>query len=98
MPPTGKPTPLVIRVTPRAVPAVVGPWADGVLAVRVAAAPAAGAANEAACRAVAEALGLAPSAVRLASGARSRTKRLHVVGFTPAQLEERLRRLGPPLD
>jgi uncharacterized protein len=43
-----------------------------------------GRANRAACAMLAEALGLAPSAVRLAAGPTSREKTLHIVGDTAA--------------
>ena len=48
-----------------------------------------GRANRAACVALAEALGLAPSAVHLALGATSREKTLHVAG-DPAALGAKL--------
>jgi len=48
-----------------------------------------GRANRAACAALAEALGLAPSAVRLVMGATSREKTLHVAG-DPVLLAARL--------
>lgn len=48
-----------------------------------------GRANRAACTALARALGLAPSAVRLAVGTGSREKTLHVIG-DPAVLGARL--------
>ncbi len=51
---------------------------SGVLRVRVAAAPADGAANEALCRLLARELGIPRSAVRVASGASSRMKSVEV--------------------
>jgi uncharacterized protein YggU (UPF0235/DUF167 family) len=48
-----------------------------------------GRANRAACAALARALGLAPSMVRLAFGATSREKTLHVTG-NPAELDAKL--------
>jgi len=66
------------------------PSADGErLRIGVAAAAEAGRANRAACAVLAEALGLAPSAVRLALGATSREKTLHVAG-DPATLGAKL--------
>ena len=50
----------------------------GELRVRVAAPPVAGAANAALLRLIARELGLAPGAVRLVSGARSRRKSIAV--------------------
>jgi uncharacterized protein YggU (UPF0235/DUF167 family) len=66
------------------------PAADGVrLRIGVTAAAEGGRANRAACAALAEALGLPPSTVRLALGATSRQKTLHVAG-DPAMLGARL--------
>ena len=81
---------LVIRVTPRAARARVGPWTDGVLSVSVTAAPVGGAATRAALRAVADHLDRPPSAIRLLSGARARTKRAMVAGLSHGELEARL--------
>ncbi|WP_202820900.1 DUF167 family protein [Rhizorhabdus dicambivorans] len=55
------------------------------LAIRLAAAPSDGAANEALVRLVARALGVAKRDVTLASGATARLKRLHIAG-DPAKL------------
>jgi uncharacterized protein len=64
--------------------------ADGErLRIGVTEAAEAGRANNAACAALAKALGLAPSAVRLTSGATSREKTLHVAG-DPDDLAARL--------
>jgi hypothetical protein len=53
---------------------------DGVLRCRVGAAPVDGEANAALCRLLAAELGVAPSAVRIVSGATGRRKRLTVAG------------------
>jgi hypothetical protein len=64
--------------------------ADGErLRIGVTEAAEAGRANRAACAALADALGLAPSAVRLILGATSRDKTLHVSG-NPVELGARL--------
>jgi uncharacterized protein len=64
--------------------------ADGErLRIGVTEAAEAGRANRAACATLAEALGLAPSAVRLTVGATSREKTLHVAG-DPDDLAARL--------
>ena len=64
--------------------------ADGVrLRIGVTAAAERGQANRAACAVLAEALGLPPSAVRLALGATSQQKTLHVAG-DPAVLGAKL--------
>jgi uncharacterized protein len=81
---------LALRVTPRAgADAVDGVDEAGRLRVRVRTAPAAGAANSAVLRTVAAALGIAPSRVRLVSGAGGRHKLLEVVDVDPAALTER---------
>jgi len=79
---------LRVRVVPRASANGVASRA-GVLVVRVTAPPVEGRANEAALRAVAKALGVAPSEVLLVRGATGRTKTLSV----PASAAEALARM-----
>jgi len=68
----------------------VAPAADGErLRIDVTEAAEGGRANRAACAALADALGLAPSAVHCALGATSREKTLHVAG-DPASLGAKL--------
>ncbi|HET8567704.1 MAG TPA: DUF167 domain-containing protein [Candidatus Limnocylindria bacterium] len=67
-----------IHVVPRAGRTAVGGSRDGALVVRVAAAPAEGAANAAVVEALARALGVAPSDVRIERGARGRRKLVSV--------------------
>jgi uncharacterized protein len=62
----------------------------GALAVRLAARPVEGAANQELIRVLADALSVPPSAVRLRSGGQSRRKRLHVAGIDPATARARL--------
>ena len=86
---------LPVRVTPRSArPGIVG-WRaapDGreELEVRVAEAPADGAANEALVRLLARALGISRAEVKIVSGATSRHKRVAI----PFELEEARRRLS----
>jgi uncharacterized protein YggU (UPF0235/DUF167 family) len=87
-------TTLVIRVTPRSRAPGVGPWRDGVLQVRVPRPPTDGEATLDALAAVAVALKVPPSAVRLVSGRRSRHKRVAVAGLTADQVADLLARLA----
>jgi len=82
-------------VTPRSAKPGIGGWrpdADGreELEVRVAQAPADGAANEAVVKLLAQALGISRAEVKLVSGAASRHKRVAI----PFDVEEARRRLG----
>jgi uncharacterized protein len=85
---------LALRVTPRADADRVGPFADGMLQVRVTRPPADGEANRVVLRLVARALRVPPSRVTLVAGARSRRKRCAVEGLSAAELGVRLSRLG----
>jgi uncharacterized protein (TIGR00251 family) len=74
---------IAIRVTPRSARPGIGGWRPGAdgreeLEVRVAEAPADGAANAAVVKVLAKALGLARSEVTIASGHSSRHKRVAV--------------------
>jgi uncharacterized protein YggU (UPF0235/DUF167 family) len=71
---------VTVRVTPRAARNAVGPYEDGVLRVRVTAAPVDGKATVAVCRLLAEALGVPRRAVRVVSGDTARTKILEIDG------------------
>jgi uncharacterized protein YggU (UPF0235/DUF167 family) len=87
-----------VRVTPGASAARIGPFADGVLHIRVSRPPADGQATEAARRLLARTLGVPPSSVLLQAGARSRTKRFEAVGLSEAAALARLRHLERPPD
>jgi uncharacterized protein (TIGR00251 family) len=74
---------LAIRVTPRSAKPGIGGWREGAdgreeLEVRVAEAPADGAANEAVVKLLAKALGISRSQVTIISGQASRHKRVAV--------------------
>jgi uncharacterized protein YggU (UPF0235/DUF167 family) len=74
-------------------PGIGGRAPDGAaLRVAVTEAPEDGRANRAVCAAVAEAVGVAPSAVTLTQGASARLKTLRIAG-DPARLSETLNRL-----
>jgi len=86
---------IAVRVTARSARPGIGRWRAGEdgreeLDVRVAEAPADGAANEAVIRLLAMAFGISRSEVTLVSGAASRHKRLAI----PFDVEEARRRLG----
>jgi hypothetical protein len=86
---------VAIRVTPRSARPGIGDWRAGAdgrdqLEVRVAEAPADGAANAAVVKLLAKALGVSRAEVRLVSGAASRHKRVAV----PFDVQEFRRRLS----
>ena len=86
---------LAVRVTPRSAKPGVGGWREGAdgreeLEVRVAEAPADGAANEAVLKLLAKALGISRAEARIVAGATSRHKRVAI----PFDLEEARRRLS----
>jgi uncharacterized protein (TIGR00251 family) len=63
---------------------------DGVLQVRVTAAPVDGKANRALCKLIAKRLGVAPSRVKVVRGERSRVKLVRVEGVDSAELRAAL--------
>jgi uncharacterized protein (TIGR00251 family) len=86
---------IAVRVTPRSAKPGIGGWraeADGreQLEVRVAEAPADGAANEAVVKLLAKALGISRAEVRIVSGQAARHKRVAI----PFEAGEARRRLG----
>ena len=81
---------ITVRVTPRSGRTEVEAGADGVV-IRVRAAPEAGKATEEAARALADALGVPPTRVRLRTGACSRTKTFEIEGLSSEELHRRLR-------
>jgi uncharacterized protein (TIGR00251 family) len=81
---------LRVRVQPRASRDAIGGEREGALLVRLCAPPVEGAANEALVRFLGKALGVAPSAVRVAAGARGRNKVLRVAGLDAAAVRARL--------
>lgn len=85
---------LAVKVTPRSARPGIGGWNPGVdgreeLEIKVAQAPADGAANEAVVKLLSRALGISRAEVRIVSGAASRHKRIEI----PFDLDEARRRL-----
>ena len=76
---------LRVRVTPRAARSGIAGEREGMLLVRVTAAPEGGKANAAVCRLIARALGIAPSRVRVLRGAGSRDKVLRLEGVDESE-------------
>ena len=81
---------LRVRVQPRASRDALSGEREGALVVRLTAPPVEGAANEALARFLGKALGVAPSAVRVVSGATGRNKVVQVAGLDAATARERL--------
>lgn len=75
-----------VRVAPRSSAVAIGGERDGALLVHVTAPPADGKANDAVIRAVARALDLGPSEVRLLRGSAARTKVLSAPAAAAAAL------------
>ncbi len=84
-----------VRLTPRGGADRIEGVVDGVLRVRVAAAPVEGAANAALVRLLAGELDVPRTNVRLAAGATGRLKRIAVDGLTPERLRARWPGLAP---
>jgi uncharacterized protein YggU (UPF0235/DUF167 family) len=87
-----------VIATARAASDRVGPLRDGVLRMRVTRPAVGGEANDALRRLLARALGIAPSRVRLVSGAAARRKRYEADGLSEAELAARLAALDGPAD
>ncbi len=87
---------LRVRVKPRASRNALAGEREGALVVWLTAPPAEGRANEALVRVLGQALGVAPSRIRILSGASSRQKRVAVSGVGIAEVRARLE--TPPSD
>ena len=83
---------VTVRLTPRAGRDKVMGVRGDVLAVKVGAAPVKGKANEALCRVLAKAVGVAPSRVSVVRGESARNKVVRLEGVKPEQVRERLGR------
>jgi uncharacterized protein (TIGR00251 family) len=87
---TGDGLTLRVRVQPRASKDALSGERGGALVVRLTAPPVEGAANDALARFLGKTLGVAPSAVRVVSGATGRNKVVSVAGLDAATARERL--------
>ncbi|HEY6361522.1 MAG TPA: DUF167 domain-containing protein [Vicinamibacterales bacterium] len=81
---------LTVRVIPRAGRSGVAGTRDGALLIRLNAPPVDGAANAELIDVVAETLGVAPRAVTIMAGERSRTKRVRITGIDATHAASRL--------
>jgi uncharacterized protein len=79
-----------VHVTPRAGANAIGSERGGALAIRLAASPVEGAANEALVAYLAQVLDIPKSAVRIAGGERSRHKRMLIARLTAAEVRTKL--------
>ena len=79
-----------VRVQPRASRDELVGFRDGVLQVRVCAAPVQGEANRALCRLIARRAGVAPSRVEVIRGGRGRSKLVRVAGLRLQELLDAL--------
>jgi uncharacterized protein len=84
-----------VRLTPRASADAIDGWTDDpngepVLLARVSAPPADGRANQALMALLASALDVAPTRIRIVSGATSRWKWLEIEGLSAGQISARL--------
>jgi uncharacterized protein YggU (UPF0235/DUF167 family) len=85
---------LDLRVMPRSPRTALAGIRDGRLVVRVTAAPVDDAANEAVVRALADALNVPRTSIRLVNGAHSRNKTVEVAGLDAGELQQRIASLG----
>jgi len=82
---------LTVRVTPRAGRSAVAGVRDGILLIKLAAAPVDGAANEALVALLSDVLHIPKRSIRMKSGERSRTKVVEIDGVTEDDVLGRLR-------
>ncbi len=81
---------VTVRVTPRAGRTAVAGLRDGTIHIKLAAAPVEGAANSALIAFLSDQLHVPKSAIRIASGARSRVKHVEIDGLTGDDIHQRL--------
>ena len=83
---------LSVRVTPRAGHTAIEGVRDGVVHIRLAAAPGEGAANDALIDLLAKSLRIPKRSIRIVSGERSRNKIVEISGLTEDEVPARLAR------
>ncbi|WP_293387128.1 DUF167 domain-containing protein [Nevskia sp.] len=83
-------TRLDVKVSPKASKNAITGWMGEVLKLSVTAAPEKGKANEAVEALLAEALGVAKSAVSVVAGQTSKQKRVEITGLDLAEVRQRL--------
>ena len=88
---------LKVCVQPRASRDALAGEREGALVVRLTTPPVEGAANDALCRFLGRALGIAPGAVRIVSGARGRRKVVRVAGLDAVAVLGRLAPAAAPV-
>ena len=81
---------LSVRVTTRASRDEIAGWREGVLLVRLRAAPVDGSANQALCRLLADRLGILLAQVDIVRGGTSRNKVLRISGLGETEVQQRL--------
>ena len=86
---------LAVRVTPRAGRTAITGVREGVLVIRLAAAPVDGAANEALVEFLAKLFGRPKRDIAIVSGHKSRDKRIEIEGLTAQDLAARLSDILP---
>lgn len=87
---TGDGTVLAVHVVPRAGRTELDGIHDGALRVRVKAPPVDGAANKALCAFLSKMIGVPKRQVAVTGGERGRTKSVHVIGVSPADVRHAL--------
>lgn len=90
------PIQVTVKVKPRASRTQVLGFKAGQLQVSVAAAPVDGAANDAVCRCLAEALSLGVRSVRIVRGEHARTKQVEISGVAPERWAQLATEWGLP--
>jgi uncharacterized protein YggU (UPF0235/DUF167 family) len=90
-------TTLSVRLTPRAARERLAAGPEGGYVAHVTAPPVEGAANDALCRLVAKAAGVAPSRVSVVRGHRSRQKVVRLDGVAEADVRARIGASFPPV-